>query len=371
MPPRRKSTPPNRRSPPPRLRSTACARRRGWASAPRSMCSTRSRTSSTRGWRSSPRNVTGWWRPTRYWRRPARCRRKSSGSGSKSTIRSRTTSRCATPGAACARPTGGKVPILTVLRCPGGSAPFRASALHAGPHPGDTSLFAFASRHAIVFLFLRTALILNRELGLDLGSFRGGTRPMTQPAKGQEPSMEEILASIRRIIADEEPAKDATEDTTERRLESVPAAREGAVAPRETAPRPVTPPPRIAPAAAAASASPKTDEEIDAMLAHLRGPSRQPAAAIQESGPTEAPAAPEPAPALDERGLLSAATTAAVDAAFDTLARTAQARGGRTLEEVVSELLRPMLKSWLDENLPEMVERLVRAEIERVSRGRS
>src|SRR5215813_12226661 len=111
---------------------------------------------------------------------------------------------------------------------------------------------------------------------------------MTQPAKGQEPSMEEILASIRRIIADEEPAK----DTTERRHESLPAAREGTAAPRETAPRPTPPPPRIAPAAAAASAPPKTDEEIDAMLAHLRGPSRQPAAAIQESGPTEAPAAP-------------------------------------------------------------------------------
>ena len=199
---------------------------------------------------------------------------------------------------------------------------------------------------------------------------------MTQPAKGQEPSMEEILASIRRIIADEEPPKDTTEDSTERRHESVPAAREGAATPREAAPRPMTAPPRIAPAAAA-SAPPKTDEEIDAMLAHLRGPSRQPAAATQESGPTEASAAPEPAPvletrrpAIDERGLLSAATTAAVDAAFDTLARTVQARGGRTLEEVVSELLRPMLKSWLDENLPEMVERLVRAEIERVSRGR-
>src|SRR5262245_12378091 len=189
---------------------------------------------------------------------------------------------------------------------------------------------------------------------------------MTQPAKGQEPSMEEILASIRRIIADEEPAKDTTADTP---------AREGAAAPREAAPRPMAPP-RIAPAAAA-SAPPKTDEEIDAMLAHLRGSSRQPEAAIRESGPTEAPAAPESTPALetrrpaiDARGLLSAATTAAVDAAFDTLARTAQARGGRTLEEVVSELLRPMLKSWLDENLPEMVERLVRAEIERVSRGR-
>ena len=200
---------------------------------------------------------------------------------------------------------------------------------------------------------------------------------MTQPAKGQEPSMEEILASIRRIIADEEPARDTTEDTTERRHESVPAAREGGAVPRETAPRPMTPPPRVAPAAAAAPAPPKTDEEIDAMLAHLRGTSRQPPPASWESGPTEAPAAPEPTPALetrrpalDERGLLSAATTAAVDAAFDTLARTAQARGGRTLEEVVSELLRPMLKSWLDENLPEMVERLVRAEIERVSRGR-
>ena len=110
------------------------------------------------------------------------------------------------------------------------------------------------------------------------------------------------------------------------------------------------------------------------MLAHLRGAPRQAPAASAEPGLSEA--APEPAaletqrPAIDERGLLSAATTAAVGAAFDTLARTAQVRGGRTVEELVSELLRPMLKTWLDENLPGMVERLVRAEIERVSRGR-
>jgi len=190
---------------------------------------------------------------------------------------------------------------------------------------------------------------------------------MTQPAKGQEPSMEEILASIRRIIADEEPAKGTTtEDSTER---------EGAAAPPEMAPRPMTPPPRVAPAAAAAPAPPKTDEEIDAMLAHLRGTSRQPPGASAQPGVSEAIAEPAPArdaqrPAIEERGLLSAATTAAVDAAFDSLARTAQARSGRTVEELVSELLRPMLKVWLDENLPEMVERLVRAEIERVSRGR-
>ena len=203
---------------------------------------------------------------------------------------------------------------------------------------------------------------------------------MTQPAKGQEPSMEEILASIRRIIADDEPAN----ETTESRQDKVATARESAAqapprpsaAPSHAAPShaaPMSPPPRIAPADAAASTPPMTEEEIDSMLAHLQG-TRQASAASARS---EAAAASEPAPTLDapraaieERGLLSAATTAAVDAAFDALARTAQARNGRTLEEVVSELLRPMLKTWLDENLPGMVERLVRAEIERVSRGR-
>jgi uncharacterized protein len=194
--------------------------------------------------------------------------------------------------------------------------------------------------------------------------------------------MEEILASIRRIIADDEPAS----ETTESRQDNVATARESAAqapprpsaAPSHAAPShgaPMSPPPRIAPAGAAASTPPMTEKEIDSMLAHLRGtPPRQPSAGSARS---EAAAASEPAPTLDapratveERGLLSATTTAAVDAAFDTLARTAQARNGRTLEEVVSELLRPMLKTWLDENLPGMVERLVRAEIERVSRGR-
>ena len=42
----------------------------------------------------------------------------------------------------------------------------------------------------------------------------------------------------------------------------------------------------------------------------------------------------------------------------------------RTLEDLVKEMLRPMLKSWLDDNLPSLVERIVRDEIERVSRGR-
>ena len=45
-------------------------------------------------------------------------------------------------------------------------------------------------------------------------------------------------------------------------------------------------------------------------------------------------------------------------------------QNSRTLDDLVQEMLRPMLKNWLDDNLPSMVERLVRAEIERVSRGR-
>ena len=88
--------------------------------------------------------------------------------------------------------------------------------------------------------------------------------------------------------------------------------------------------------------------------------------------------APEPYRAFepDERGdelrsqLLSNATHAAVDSAFNTLAQTVLVQNARTLEDLVREMLRPMLKGWLDDNLPAMVERLVRAEIERVSRGR-
>jgi hypothetical protein len=75
---------------------------------------------------------------------------------------------------------------------------------------------------------------------------------------------------------------------------------------------------------------------------------------------------------VGERGqLVSTATSAAVDSAFNTLAQTVLVQNARTLEDLVREMLRPMLKTWLDDNLPGMVERLVRAEIERVGRGRA
>jgi cell pole-organizing protein PopZ len=68
--------------------------------------------------------------------------------------------------------------------------------------------------------------------------------------------------------------------------------------------------------------------------------------------------------------MVSGATEAAVEEAFGRLAATPVPPTIRSLEEAVSEMLRPMLKSWLDDNLPTLVERLVKAEIERLTRGR-
>ena len=76
---------------------------------------------------------------------------------------------------------------------------------------------------------------------------------------------------------------------------------------------------------------------------------------------------PQPAPAT--RSLLSARVNAAVTASFDDLTRALALNGSRNIDQTVEDLLRPMLKGWLEDNLPSLVERLVREEIERVSRG--
>ena len=67
--------------------------------------------------------------------------------------------------------------------------------------------------------------------------------------------------------------------------------------------------------------------------------------------------------------LISTSAGAAVSSSFQALAETVLFRDPDTVERMVREALRPMLKTWLDDNLPSMVERLVRAEIERVARG--
>jgi uncharacterized protein len=214
---------------------------------------------------------------------------------------------------------------------------------------------------------------------------------MSQAAKVQEPSMEEILASIRRIIADDDTGKAAKPSE-----QSAPKP-----------PEPQAPPPRPAPPPPAAA---NKQEEIDAMLADLDAPPKvapspaepKPATATAPPAPdvldlTESMAAPTPGPApsfrtidatsdvvfsersaepprsdvpTPDRSLISNSTVAAVDSAFNSLAYTVLGQNARTLEDLVKEMLRPMLKSWLDDNLPGLVDRIVRAEIERVSRGR-
>jgi cell pole-organizing protein PopZ len=78
---------------------------------------------------------------------------------------------------------------------------------------------------------------------------------------------------------------------------------------------------------------------------------------------------PSPPPSFDA-SIMSNATAAAVDSAFNALAQTVLVQNGKTLDDLVKEMLRPMLQNWLDNNLPTLVERLVRQEIERVARGR-
>jgi cell pole-organizing protein PopZ len=72
---------------------------------------------------------------------------------------------------------------------------------------------------------------------------------------------------------------------------------------------------------------------------------------------------------LSEAGLLSREATAAVGSAFNTLTETVK-KHEPSLQDVVRETLRPKLKLWLDENLSRVVERMVEAEIERLTRQR-
>src|SRR5215510_9275683 len=218
---------------------------------------------------------------------------------------------------------------------------------------------------------------------------------MTQAAKAQEPSMEEILASIRRIIADDDAGKPA-KGATSAQEPAPPTKQPAAAAPATPPAKPAAPPaPKPTPAAATNS-----QDEIDAMLADLDGPPKatptpaasQPADVLDLTESMASATTPPPGPApsfrtidansdvvfanrpepppMPDRALISSETVRAVDSAFNTLAHTVIGQNARTLEDLVREMLRPMLKSWLDDNLPGMVERIVRAEIERVSRGR-
>lgn len=105
---------------------------------------------------------------------------------------------------------------------------------------------------------------------------------------------------------------------------------------------------------------------FDSSAAEARRSEASPAEARPVTGSRPAPST-EAAEAVRER-LVSAPASSAVSAAFSSLQRTMSSLPPRSIDDLVTDALRPMLKEWLDENLPALVERLVRAEIERVAR---
>jgi uncharacterized protein len=166
------------------------------------------------------------------------------------------------------------------------------------------------------------------------------TGAATEP--GGDPSMEDILASIRRILSEDEASPAGTP--------------------------PAAPPPR-----------PAGGDADDSVLV-LDTSMMVPEPALEPTVPDEpavepAPVRPATQPAVEPETptLVAPEAAAAAASSVDSLVRTLAAErtmrvhnGGPTIEEIVRDELRPLLKAWLDANLPPMVERMVRTEIERV-----
>lgn len=222
--------------------------------------------------------------------------------------------------------------------------------------------------------------------------------------------MEEILASIRRIIADDEAKPTSAEKAPP---PSPPPAAAAPAKPEKPAPAaPPAPPVKAAAPPPPPAPASNSQDDIDALLNGLDevttaeeirpappesepdvleltdemalpdDPPPEPAfkkveppddleftEAVAKAPPRGPVFDPPPSP-MDSPPMLSRSTVSAVESAFNSLAHTVLSNNARTLEDLVKEMLRPMLKSWLDDNLPGLVERIVKAEIERVSRGR-
>jgi hypothetical protein len=201
--------------------------------------------------------------------------------------------------------------------------------------------------------------------------------------------MEEILASIRQIISEDGEGNRAAEAKRgERESTDVGAATdaaktefEGAAAePEPIALDSVEPEPEFEP-----ESDFEPEPEPESEFAHgepMTPPSSGSAAEADPYAPFAASPRPHPqdesstaarpqisGPGDAAQRLLSSESGNAVHGAFSALAHTILAQNARTLEDLVAEMLQPMLKDWLDENLPQLVERLVQEEIQRVSRG--
>lgn len=222
----------------------------------------------------------------------------------------------------------------------------------------------------------------------------------------REPSMEEILASIRRIIEDSDQGRKPDDmlapEASARAAEPEPVDLIAANAPSSR----FDPPGPARPAVEAPAASRRQPEEAPTFRTHphefLRSeaaqitPRMEPEpdsaeptaskrfpdvsemaapAAMDLAGEAEAVEGMEPAPArpvparVEKASLISERTGRQVAAAFGELTEAFEASRRKSFDELAAEMMRPMLQDWLDNNLPTLVEKLVREEIERVARG--
>jgi len=182
---------------------------------------------------------------------------------------------------------------------------------------------------------------------------------MGNPSAAQEPSMEEILASIRQIISEDgDPHFAGRADEADEAEEPA----DGASEIRSE---------RVAPSAPFQGGSMKVGSARSAAASAA-------APTVAETASPDFSAAPKSRAVSTQHAvngasghrLLSDGADTAVSGAFSALAHTILAQNARTLEDLVTEMLQPMLREWLDDNLPTLVERIVQDEIQRVSRGR-
>lgn len=176
---------------------------------------------------------------------------------------------------------------------------------------------------------------------------------MSEPATSQEPTMEEILASIRKIISeDDEPQAEAAP--------------------------PPPPPPPPAPEPAVEMDQSAVDDMFSSDIAAVepeRTPEPEPMVLDQPLELTQ-PIMPEPVgdivavEPVPVEPLVEARTERAATVAFNQLASNVMiaTEDGMTLEDIVRSMLKPMLKDWLDRHLAQIVDEKVQAEVERLAR---
>ncbi len=222
----------------------------------------------------------------------------------------------------------------------------------------------------------------------------------------QEPTMEEILASIRRIISEDN--DDAAKTATNGAAAPAPAQPAPVEEPAPMAAAPVSPAP-MTNGADLHAAQPQTSAEVLELTQaqvlsepepeptpvaptplHAEEPVAQPMPSAFEATPVsqETPAEDfggadlmlvdndDHAPEEEEEAnaLVSSDTEDSASAAFHSLSRNvvvAEEGSARSLEGLVQDMMRPMLKDWLDDNLGDIVEDVVEREVRRISdRGR-